>query len=300
MKMFLSFFMVVFFSANVFAQKDIVFKIQENRIDSLLNDFLFEEDEDLLSLFDGSTNFQFLYWRANYHTKTFYAGRQIGYNQYNLSSQLFYLHSKGFYVGLAGAWYSDLDPAYRTTVLSFGYGKGLRKLKFLRYRASFDLYFYNNNDPDYDPIYTSSLNLGTSLKSKILSTRFDAAFLLGKEIGTQLNWDIYSKITLLKLGKFNKLQFEPELSFFFGSETVEYDLSAYLYDQFPDIPPTYYYEDVFGLMNTQLTFPLSLSAGNFDFELSIQKNFPRSMDYAVEYEESTFLSFSIGYIFNLR
>ncbi len=280
------------------AQKEIPFDIQESRIDSVINDLFLEEEVDLLGLVKETNNYQFLYWRANYDSKTFYAGREIGFDQYNLSSQLFYLHSMGFYAGLAGAWYSDLDPGYRTTVLSFGYGKGLKnKLKFLRYRASFDLFFYNNNDPDFEPVYTSSLNLGASLKSKIVSSRFDATFLLGKEIGTQLNWDIYSKITLLKFGKYNKLQFEPEISFFFGSETVEYDLSTYLQDQFDE--PTYYYEDVFGLLNTQLALPLSLSVGSFDFELTWKKNLPRTMDYAYDYDDSSFISFSVGYIFNL-
>ena len=289
---------LVCFNFVSFGQKEIPFEIQESRVDSVVNDLFLEEEMDLLGLISDTEDFQFLYWRANYDSKTFYAGREIGLDQYNLSSQLFYLHSIGFYAGLAGAWYSDLDPGFRTTVFSFGYGKGLKKkLKFIRYRTSFDLYFYNNNDPDFEPIYTSSLNLGTTLRCKIISTRFDAGFLLGKEIGTQLNWDIYSKITLLKFGKFNKLQFEPELSFFFGSETVEYDLSTYLYDQFDE--PTYYYEDVFGLLNTQLALPVSLSVGSFDFELSWHKNFPRSMDYAYEYEDSSFLSFSIGYIFSL-
>lgn len=299
MRSFVLSFVISILAVTVFAQKDIVFEIQEDRIDSVLTDFLFEEDDDLLGLLEGKKNFQFLYWRANYDTKTFYAGREIGNDQYNLSSQLFYLHSKGFYAGLSGAWYSQLDPGYRTTVLSFGYGKGLKKLKFLRLRSSFDLFFYNNSDPDFEPTYTSSLNLGASVKSKIVSTRFDAAFLLGKEIGTQFNWDIYTKINLLKFGKLNKLRFEPEVSFFFGSETVEYDLSTYLYDQFPDIPPTYYYEDIFGLLNTQIAVPLTLSVNNFDFEIAWKKNLPRSMDFQYDYPESSVVSFSVGYIFDL-
>ncbi|MCG8374717.1 MAG: hypothetical protein MI700_14335 [Balneolales bacterium] len=285
----------------VFAQEEIekVMESQLSRVDSVLNDFLSVEDEGILDLFSQQKNFQFLYFRTNYDNKTFYAGREIGDNQYNLSGQLFYMHSKGFYAGLAGAWYSQLDPGYRTTVMSFGYGKGLKKLKFLRYRASFDLYFYNNNDPDYDPVYTSSINLGTSLKSKVLSTRFDATFLLGKEIGTQLNWDIYSKITLLKFGKFNKLRIEPELSFYFGSETVEYDLSSYLQEYFGQDGSIYYYEDVFGLLNTQLSIPLTLSLGDFDFEASWTHNLPRSMNSAVDYPSSSLFSFSVGYIFSL-
>ena len=293
---------IVIFAAVVsFAQKEVVEELQESRIDSIIDDFLFVEDDsdEILGLLKETKNYQFLYWRTNYDSKTFYAGREIGSNQYNLSSQIFYLHSKGFYVGLAGSWYSDLDPGYRTTVLSFGYGKGLKKIKFLRFRSSFDLYFYNNDDPDYDPIYTSSLNLGTTLKSKIVSTRFDAAFLLGKEFGTQFNWDIYSKITLLKFGKYDKLQFEPEISFFFGSETVEYDLSTYLYDEFPDIAPSYYYEDVFGLLNAQISIPLSLSIKNFDFEFAWKRNLPRTNDYAYDYPKTSLFSFSVGYIFNL-
>ncbi|MGQ8336473.1 hypothetical protein ACUNWD_07965 [Sunxiuqinia sp. A32] len=297
MKKFLLSFIFLFSIGSILAQKDVILEIQENRLDSLVESVLFDDFYSDLFAEDYST--QFLYWRANYDAKTFYAGREIGIDQYNLSSQLFYLHTKGFYAGVSGAWYSDLDPNYRTTVLTLGYGKGLKKIKFLRYRASYDLFFYNNQDPDYEPIYTSSLNVGTTLKSKIVSTRFDASFLLGKEFGTQLSWDIYSKINLLKFGRLNKLRIEPEVSFTYGSETVEYDLSAYLLDQYPDLTDTYYYEDVFGMLNTSIEVPLNLSLKNFDIEFSWKKNFPHSMDYTIEYPNTSFFSFSIGYLFNL-
>jgi hypothetical protein len=237
--------------------------------------------------------------RTSYDSRTFYAGREIGENMYNMGGQLYYLHSKGLFAGLAGAWYNQLDPAYRITVLSLGYSKGLKKKKFFRYRASFDYFLYHNMEPDFDPTYTSGLNLGTTFKIKSLGSRINGSFLLGKEIGTNLSVDFYSHITLVKLNKYNKIRFEPELSFYFGSETVESDRYNIFGGAADELPLDTYYQDVFGLMNTQLELPIQLTFKGFDVEFSWIHNFPRSLDPGLAYPQNSFFNLSVGYIFNL-
>ena len=273
-------------------------KIYEAKLDSLVEDVIFGDDE-LSYLFGYKDNLQFLYMRTSYDSRTFYAGREIGENLYNMTGQVYYLHSNGLFAGLAGTWYDQIDPNYQITVLSLGYSKGLKKKKFFRYRASFDYFFYHNNDSDFDPTYSSGLNLGTTFKAKSVGTRLNASFLLGKEIGTRLSADLYSHITLAKLGKYNKIRFEPELTFYFGSETVESDRYDYLDENTSELSSDIYYNDVFGLMNTQLKLPLSLTYSGFDVEISWDHNFPRSLDSDLEYPNNSFISFSVGYLFNL-
>ncbi len=284
-----------------FAQNDItdvIDKDRQMRIDSLFNDLFFGDDYFFTSD-EIDLSYQLFYLRANYSSNTFYAGREIGVDQYNIGGQLYYLNSNGLFAGVSGVWYSQLDPEYRSTVLSLGYSKALKKANYFRYRLSYDYYLYNTAKIDYDPVYSSGLNAGITLKSKSVGARFDASFLLGKEVGTQLSSDLYGKLTLIKLGSYDRINIEPELSFFFGSEAVEYDLSEILIDPFTNEEYSTFYKDEFGLMNIQLEIPLNIIYKNFDVELAWTHNFPQTMDKNLEYKESSFFRFSIGYFLQL-
>ncbi|HZL11183.1 MAG TPA: hypothetical protein VFC65_14430 [Prolixibacteraceae bacterium] len=298
-KLFFIFVLIIISSSVLTAQKtEIVEKLREDRIDSLLNLVIFNED-DLSYLFNLKKNYQFLYARTSYNTKTFFAGREIGKNQYNLSAQLFYLHSSGIHAGISGAWYSQLDPGYRTTVLSLGYSKGLKKLKFFRYRLSYDYFLFNDDDPNYKPLYTSSLNTGITLKTKNTGTRANLSVLLGQETGTQFTWDFYSYINLIKLGNYDKIRLEPEVSLYFGSETVEHQLNEVLIDPLTNIEYDSYYKDEFGLLNIQLEIPISINFKSFDLEAAWIYNFPQTMNKNITYPDNSFFRVSLGYIFKL-
>lgn len=290
---------LVFFSSHVYAQKittDIQDEVRQTRIDSLFNDLFFGDDY-FFQASQQDVTYQLFYLRSNFDSKTFFAGREIGMDQHNMTGQLYYLHSNGIFVGVSGAWYSQLDPGYRTTVLSLGYSKSLKNKKFFRYRFSYDYYLFNSGDIDFDPLYTSSINVGTTLKSETLGTRFDVSFLLGKEIGKQLSWDFYGKIKLLQLGIYDRISLEPEASLYFGSETVEYQFSEVIIGEGEE----YYsfYKDVFGLMNIQMELPLNIYFKNFDLEAAWIYNFPKTMDDGLKYEESSFFRVSLGYFFQL-
>lgn len=287
------------FGADLFAQRpEIMDEVRVARIDSLIDD-LFFGDELQAFVPEVSKNYQFLYFRTNYDSRTYFAGREIGDEQYNLSGQLFYMHSNGIFAGISGSWYSQLDPGYRTTVLTLGFGKGLKKASFLRYRFSYDYFLFHQDDPDFDPLYTSSLNTGMTLKSKSLGTRLDASFLLGKEVSAQLSWDAYAYLNLVKLGKYDKIRLEPEVSLYFATETAAFSLSEVLIDPVTNEVTGAYYEDTFGLLNIQLSLPLNITFHNFDLELSYQYNLPRTQGNVIDYPESSSFRLSLGYMFSL-
>ena len=291
--------MAVFAGSSLKAQRtEIPDQLRDARLDSILNEVLFD-DEDLSYLFQVKKNFQFLYWRSNFDTRTFYAGREIGTQQYNFSGQLFYMHSMGLFAGVSGSWYSQLDPGYRTTVLSVGYSKGLKKKQFFRYRLSYDYFVFNNDDPDFEPLYNSGLSAGITLKSKTLGTRMNYYLLLGKETGSSFSWNAYSYLNLLRLGTYDRIRLEPQVLFYFGSEAVEYQLSEILVDPLTNTTYDSYYKDEFGLMNIQLQLPLRVKYKNFDFEASWIHNFPQTMNDGFSYPQNSSFRFSIGYIFSL-
>ncbi|WP_423126347.1 hypothetical protein [Gaoshiqia sp. Z1-71] len=277
---------------------DLPDNLRSSRIDSLLYDVLFADDE-LSRLLGLDKNFQFLYFRANYDTRTTFAGREIGDNQYNLSGQLYYMHSVGIYAGVSGSWYSQFDPGYRATVLSLGYSKGLQRLKFFRYRISYDYYLFNNNIPDFDPLYTSSINSGFTLRSKSVGTSFDASLLLGDDVSSQFNWAAYAYINLIKLGGFNKIRLEPEASMYFGTEAAAFLLGEVYVDPETNEEYDIYYQDKFGLLNIQFQLPLSLNLKNFDLRFSYIYNLTRQAGDAFDYPETSSFRLSLSYLFNL-
>ena len=108
-----------FFICLIILLGSIPARSQNNELDSILDAILFE-DEELVKLLTSKPKYHFLYWRTNYNNKTYYAGREIGDKQYNLSGQMYYFNYFGFYLGAAGAWYSQLDPHYNSTIVSPG------------------------------------------------------------------------------------------------------------------------------------------------------------------------------------
>lgn len=262
---------------------------QENQLDSLIDTFL-NEDDDLYSLFNEDKVYHFVYINTEFNNKAFYSGREIGLDQHNVSGQISYFNSKGLYAGISGAWYSQLDPKYGTTVVSIGYSKSLKKYKNLSLRSFYSKYIYNYGDQEYEPDYKSSLRVGTTLKNSKVGSRLDLSFFMGNEFATNLTWNIYSKVKLYQFGRFNKIQFVPQFTIFLGEEDVEYEM------QLRGAISQIFTENKFGFMNAQFNLPIRVSYNNFDAELGYTYNIPNSLDPEYEYENTSSLSISIGYI----
>jgi len=268
-------------------------EIDINKIDSILDEILFKKPK----IKNPSPIAHLLYWGTSYDNKTFYAGREVGVGQYSISGQLFYFNSLGFYIGGGGAWYSQLDPRYNNTIISAGYSNSLPNHKSLRYRASYSRFFFSNND--YDPTYTGSINAGSTYQTDWIGTRLDYSLHTGNAYSSQISWDVYSKITLLKFGTFNKIRFEPEISLFFGSETVEYERYSFLTQS--DKNPAIYKvtDEIFGLMNTQIRLPLDITYKGFDIELGYNINLPYSHNNSITYDNTGYFSVSLGYALSI-
>ncbi|MDG1227732.1 MAG: hypothetical protein P8P15_07140, partial [Polaribacter sp.] len=57
--------------------------------------------------------------------------------------------------------------------------------------------------------------------------------------------------------------------------------------------------DVFGLLNTQVNLPLSLSLKSWDFELGYNLNIPNSLKQEDAYKTTSYFHLSLGYLFDL-
>jgi hypothetical protein len=267
---------------------------QTSQRDSIIDELIFEYKSEG-QITKSVKNYHFIYTGVNFSNKTLSAGREIGLDQYNFTSQLFYFNTKGLILGLSGAWYSQLDPKYSTTGFSAGYGNKFKKLPNLTYRMSANYFLFHTGSYDYTPTYRGSINAGTTLKNKWAGTRLDFNLLAGQKIGTSISWDIFSKIKLLKLSKYDKIQLEPEVSFYFSSESVEVNNTGYFDELITDIQ----YTNAFGLLNTKFTLPINISYKNFNFEAAYQLNLPHSLDSNYSYDKTSTFNISIGYLIGL-
>lgn len=273
---------------NAFSQE------QESKLDSVLDAILFE-DEDLLELLLEDVNYQYLYTRLNYNSKSLYAGRSIGVDQFDISGQVHYFHSSGFNIGIAGVGYSEFNPKYNTTILSAGYFHKFKNPDPLSIRMSYSRYFFEEIDSVESSSFNSSVNFGTSFTKKHFGASGNIAFLIGDEYSTQIDINTWGSFNLVKFGKSNKLSFEPELSVNFGNQTA-------IYGQFGVLR---WYEilnartSVFGLMNTEIAIPFTLSVKDFDLEAGFYYDIPRALGIEPAIDPVAWFGVSLSYMFDL-
>ncbi len=266
-----------------------------DRLDSLLTDILSDEKK-VNRLLDPDNSFLVLYAGTGYENQTFYAGREIGDNMYNVNSQLFLFSSKGFYLGASGMWYSQLKPAYNNTVLLAGFYKTLNRKKTLAISASYSRYFYYQPDTSFEYLFNNNLSTGFTLKNKWIGVRLNTNFLFGQDFGINVMPKIFSNITIIRFGKYNRFRFEPEVNWLFSSESVEYASSGYSGSHnTSDLSVNT--RDAYGMLNMQLYLPFALSLGNFEFEAGYTVNIPHSLDSNIKYPVSSSISVSLGYMF---
>lgn len=264
---------------------------QADRMDSLLTD-VFGDDKEMMQFLNPPAINYYLYGSVMSDSKTYYAGRELGDNMYNINGSLYFFHSKGFFIGASGSWYSQLDPGYNTTIMSAGINRPLNQNKSLNFRASYSRYFYHYSDPEVENDFNNNMGTGISLRNKWIGGRLSFNFLFGKDFGMNFIPSIYSHITVARFGDNNTIQLSPDVSVFIGSETVEYENTGQIGNPPQESVTT---EDAYGFLNTQFNLPVCVYVGNFDIELGYSINIPTTQDESYTYPVSSFFSLSVGY-----
>lgn len=271
-------------------------KSQEEDLDSLLEVILFE-DEEMVSLLAGKSNYQFLYVRTHFENESYFSGRDIGIEQQNYSAQISYFHSAGFSAGVGSIWYSQFNPRLYATSLMMGYSGKFGKSNDYRYRSSYNRYFFSEMDSVDSHAFNNAFAVGATIDKGFIGTRLDLALLTGEQTAGQVSWDLYGDITLIRLGSFDRIKFEPEISFFLGKEIMAYyELGA------PGQNEEYALveDSEFGLLNMAIRFPLSIDFKNFDLEIGYNINLPNSMLTDDNLPMTNYFNVSLGYIFSLN
>lgn len=266
---------------------------KEKEIDDLIEE-LFMEDEVINELTASLKNSQFLYVSATYNSDTYFSGRDIDIDQYNITPQITYAHSNGIFASLSGIYYSEFVPKWDVTTATVGFGKNIGKNKLFKYSVSYSKYFYEN---DLENIYTNTLNAGLGVRNKkrTIGTQLSGSYLFGEDQSFEIASRSFVDVNLMKTKK-SSLKFKPQLNIVAGKQTIEL---ARIYNQDGQILTEYTENDVFDLINTQINLPLQFSTNSFDFEAGYNINFPNAIGDESNLKNTGFFSFSIGYLIDL-
>lgn len=266
---------------------------KENEVDEII-DNLFKEDEVINELINSLSNFQFLHISLNYNSKTYFSGRDIGIDQYNLRPQISYINSKGIFASISGTYYSEFYPKWDVTMVTLGYSKNFGKNKIGRFSTSYSRYFYANSE---DNIFSNVINLtlGVHSKNRSVGTQISGDFLFGDDESFQISSRSYVKINFLKTKKV-VLNLRPQLNIIAGKQTIE--LSRFIIENGQETTQNYT-SNTFELFNTQLNIPLQLNVNSFDFELGYNINFPTEIGDETNLKNTSYINFSIAYLIGL-
>ena len=309
----LTFFILIF--PAIYSQQ----KTEAEEIDSLIEELFFSQ-QDLGELLNEN-KISLIYSSIYYNSNTFYSGRSIGVNQFNISPQISYLNSNGLTVGLSGIYLDQFESPWDLTTISLGYSKWINKKNTISLNTSFSNYFYSYDKND---IYSRSVSLGMSYQSfnDNLFLNTSAGFFFDGSNLFQLASNLYYSFNLikkrekikeqkrsqvLKLNVNSKqksrrilsdkltLYFNPMVSFYFNSETIDTEFSpSFFINQNSSANQNY-----FGLINTQIKLPFEFSLNNIDLELSYYINVPKPIGDENNLPNTSFFGISIGYLFDL-
>ncbi|CAM1372673.1 hypothetical protein [Tenacibaculum xiamenense] len=266
------------------------FSEEENEIiDDLLNE---ESLDDLLALTNLKSDFMAISF--DYNSKTYFSGRDIGIDQFNITPQITYLSSGGFFTNLSAMYYSEFQPKWDFVFITLGYGHRFGKNDQFRWFTSYDRYFFS--DPDSNP-FKNAINAGIEVenKSRTLGTDLTTSYLFGTGGSVQFVSTSYGEIKLLEKGK-SQLKLRSELRVTVGQQTIQLARTF----RFRGRLITVYEEnDDFGLVNTQLYIPLQYSFNNFDIEFGYVFNIPSELEGETNLPNTSTFAVSISYLFGL-
>lgn len=268
-------------------------KAKNKEIDEII-DNLFNEEEIIDELIKSLSSFNYLYVSSSYSSSTYFSGRDIQVDQYNLKPQISYVDSKGFFASLSGVYYSGFIPNWDVTIASLGFGKYFDKKKQFKYSTSYSKYFYNN---EIDNLYTNAFTAGLGYRtdSKFFGTQISGTFLFGKDQSYQFTSSSYFVFNLLKSKK-SSIKFRPQVNVTAGEQTIE--LATIRFQNGVPIRD-FTQNNVFDLINTQLNFPIEININSFDMELGYTINFPTAIGTETDLKSTSYFNLSIGYLLSL-
>ncbi len=275
------FFVGFFFSyLYVFSQTE-----EEDAIlDSVIDEF-FSTDSLLVNLL--KTNY--LYTNFSFDESVFFAGRDFDVNQFGFTPSISYMRGQNFFVSLGSAYFSELDPKWDFVSISSGYSLFLDQNEKLSLTGIYSRIFFADNTAELNP---NRLSASLALYKNSLRLRGSAGYLFGGSTAFYSTLSSSYEISIFENER-REMSFNPQLSFLMSEQTISEQIaSGFFNTQIME-------REVFDLINTQISLPIQLDSGNWDFQLSYNINLPKALTNESNLNPSGYFSFSIGYFSTL-
>ena len=276
------FFFVGFFFSHlyVFSQTE-----EEDAIlDSVIDEF-FSTDSLLVDL--PKTNY--LYTNFSFDESVFFAGRDFDINQFGFTPSISYMRGQNFFVSLGSAYFSELDPKWDFVSISSGYSLFLDQNEKLSLTGIYSRIFFADNTAELNP---NRLSASLALYKNSLRLRGSAGYLFGGSTAFYNTLSCSYEISIFENDR-REMSFNPQLSFLMSEQTISEQIaSGFFNTQIME-------REVFDLINTQISLPIQLDSGNWDFQLSYNINLPKALANESNLNPTGYFSFSIGYFSTL-
>ena len=275
------FFIGFFFSyLYVFSQTE-----EEDAIlDSVIDEF-FSTDSLLVDL--PKTNY--LYTNFSFDESVFFAGRDFDINQFGFTPSISYMRGQNFFVSLGSAYFSELDPKWDFVSISSGYSLFLDQNEKLSLTGIYSRIFFADNTAELNP---NRLSASLALYKNSLRLRGSAGYLFGGSTAFYNTLSCSYEISIFENDR-REMSFNPQLSFLMSEQTISEQIaSGFFNTQIME-------REVFDLINTQISLPIQLDSGNWDFQLSYNINLPKALANESNLNPTGYFSFSIGYFSTL-
>lgn len=273
----------------------------EDEIDEIIDNIIAIDDDDLIDILDELNNYQILFTSVDFSNKTYFLGRDIGIDQYNIATQVMYENSNGIFAGVSGTYYGEFDPNWDLTIVTAGYGKSFGEHDNVRAELGYSRYIFSNSvSNDFENSIDASFNIST--KNNTLGTSINTSYLFGGKTGWQTSASAYGDVDLFDLdpAKGSKVTFGPELSFIFGSENIDTSRIDNLGIDIPFINRIVSEFETFSLRNIQLQLPITFEFNDLHIEAGYNFNFPKAFDFENDLDSTSFFNLGLSYIFNLK
>ena len=294
--------LIVFCNQGLFSQEN---EIIDQEVDEIIESLVTLDDEDLLNIINELNKYQVILTSVDFNNKTYFLGRDLGIDQYDITSQVMYQNSNGIFAGISGTFYSDFDPKWDLTVLTAGYGKSFGKNDNLRAELGYSRYIFSDSDSnDFENSIDGTFHVSTNSGS--FGSSISSAYLFGDRSGFQAYGSVYGDIKLVDLDvkKGKNISFHPDISFQFASENID---TSRFDDLISDSPLINIIVDritnsfeTFSLRNIQLKLPLVFELNNLQIEAGYNVNFPSAFEFESSVENTSFFNIGLSYIFDLK
>ena len=275
--LFVGFFLAHLYIFSQTEEEDVI-------LDSVMDEF-FSTDSLLVDL--SKTNY--LYTNFSFDESVFFAGRDFDIKQFGFTPSISYMRGQNFFVSLGSAYFSELDPKWDFVSISSGYSLFLDRKERLSLTGIYSRIFFADDTAQLNP---NRLSAALAFRKNSFRLRCATGYLFGGSTAFYTSLTSSYDILIFETERW-EMSFNPQLSFLMSEQTISEQIaSGFFTTQTVD-------RNVFDLINTQISIPLELDRGNWDFQLSYNINLPKALANESNLSPTGYFSFSIGYFTTL-